>query len=529
VNSALVTIDAQGLGRIISFESSVKASITGISLNGGRIAGSGACIYLQPGSSLWIVDTEIKNCTAEGTYPNGLGAAVYAADPTTRIYALNCNFMGNNTPQYTGGVAFNGTWSVNHCSFSNNMAQQGAVAHQGIWTGDSNIFKENYASDAAGCFYLSYVTMTNSLFIKNNSDNSAAVFHGGVAHITNCDFIDNGSHSNACIAFDNDFTGKNLVFWGNTCASDLMFPQQSNTTITYSDMQEKGFRGGPGNISFDPLCISTSEPYNLRLTANSKCINTGTNEGAPAYDMDGIVRPFEARVEMGAYEYNLEGAPTVDATYVNGFRFIDGSIIPSEMDMQIRLTDISGIASFEIIVDNSVVFNFTLTSGTTFDGIWQQKIKINPKAGGKLMRMAEGDAYEHTLEYRITDGIGRIKSVIKTALVVTGDIKVMDNPLNYPNPFRPLSDDPNMNRTFIQYTLSDNAPVMIIIYDITGREVNRLRYSGGEMGGKAGLNSVVWNGRDVFGKVTGNGMLLYKIVNKNRVIGGGKLVIFDQR
>ncbi len=37
-------------------------------------------------------------------------------------------------------------------------------------------------------------------------------------------------------------------------------------------------------------------------------------------------------------------------------------------------------------------------------------------------------------------------------------------------------------------------------------------------GGRAGVNTVSWNGKSLFGETAGNGMYLYKIVTKNRVL-----------
>jgi hypothetical protein len=41
----------------------------------------------------------------------------------------------------------------------------------------------------------------------------------------------------------------------------------------------------------------------LHLMANSPCVNRGTGEGAPSYDLDGDVRPFMGSVDMGADEF----------------------------------------------------------------------------------------------------------------------------------------------------------------------------------------------------------------------------------
>jgi flagellar hook assembly protein FlgD len=82
--------------------------------------------------------------------------------------------------------------------------------------------------------------------------------------------------------------------------------------------------------------------------------------------------------------------------------------------------------------------------------------------------------------------------------------------------------------TTIQYTLSTDATITIIIYDITGHEVKRMKFRSGTAGGKGGTNQVNWNGISLGGEVVGNGMYLYKIISGDKVIGSGKLVIFDR-
>jgi len=113
------------------------------------------------------------------------------------------------------------------------------------------------------------------------------------------------------------------------------------------------------------------------------------------------------------------------------------------------------------------------------------------------------------------------------AVTMAGAVQVIGTPLNYPNPFKPLSADPNMNTTSIQYTLSADAPITVLIYDISGHEVKRIVSPAGQEGGRAGTNSVSWDGRSLFGEVAGNGMYIYKITSRGRVLGTGKLVILD--
>ncbi len=70
---------------------------------------------------------------------------------------------------------------------------------------------------------------------------------------------------------------------------------------------------------------------------------------------------------------------------------------------------------------------------------------------------------------------------------------------NYPNPFNPV--------TNIRFSLSLPSFVELLIYDVTGREVNRLLHSSFE----AGNHSVQWNGKDQYGKSVSAGLYIYQL------------------
>jgi hypothetical protein len=134
----------------------------------------------------------------------------------------------------------------------------------------------------------------------------------------------------------------------------------------------------------------------------------------------------------------------------------------------------------------------------------------------------------HTLKIRVRDAAKSHGSVWTGYVgVMSGGVQMIGSAYNYPNPFRPLSTDPNQNTTRISYNLSVDAAVTLIIYDITGHEVYRKTSRAGSDGGQAGLNSVPFNGQSMFGEALGNGMYLYKLISGSSVIGSGKLVVLD--
>jgi flagellar hook assembly protein FlgD len=70
---------------------------------------------------------------------------------------------------------------------------------------------------------------------------------------------------------------------------------------------------------------------------------------------------------------------------------------------------------------------------------------------------------------------------------------------NFPNPFNPS--------TTLKYSLPYRAHVYIAIYDILGKNIYTL-----ENGiHSPGVKSVIWNGKDNFGRPASAGIYLYKI------------------
>ena len=71
---------------------------------------------------------------------------------------------------------------------------------------------------------------------------------------------------------------------------------------------------------------------------------------------------------------------------------------------------------------------------------------------------------------------------------------------NFPNPFNP--------NTSLRYELPIATDVVLVVYDILGREVIRLVDEHKE----AGYHQVIWQGQDRFGRDLASGVYIYRIV-----------------
>jgi hypothetical protein len=429
--------------------------------------------------------------------PGGRGGAVSAGNILNVGY---CTFEGNNAT--IGGVFYNTKNLItSNCIFVNNKAKQGAVGFiyiNGTWEAKNCIFKENKAvlsPSYGGVAYVynnsSYLNVSNCTFYSNTAET------GGVCR--------SGASSGVCEI-------KNSIFWNNKATINATEDVFSLTApnITYSDIQTyEGWPAGTGNISLEPMFVDALGG-NLRLGSDSPCIDSGTSEGAPSFDIENRIRPQGAGYDMGAYEKVISGSPETGAIYINGVIALPNDIVSPLANIQIRLTSLAGIISVEAYVyPGPQEYIPDRISGNALDGTWSTQITI-----------PEGS---HQIQIIARDISGATNEASVVVRVMSGAVQVIGAPLNYPNPFKPLSGVP----TNIQYTLSTDANVTLVIYDIAGHEIKRIVSGSGQEGGKAGVNNVSWNGRTLFGDVSGNGMYIYKIISGGKVIGTGKLVILD--
>jgi hypothetical protein len=278
------------------------------------------------------------------TFPQNAGGGMYNVSGSPTV--TNCTFRGNTAiyegkdlfPDGRGGGMYNsgGSPIVTNCTFRSNSSDHGG-----------GMFNNN-----------SSPTVTNCTFSGNTvADSGGGMYNsGGSPTVTNCTFSGNtarrdggGMNNHFCI-----WTVKNCIFWGNTATEkgqEIAAENSSTVTIHYCDV-EGGAAGvyadGSSSINWtgandysDPLFVDANGPDNvigtaddnLRLLADSNCINAGDNtaiapdtadldgDGNTAeptpFDLDGNPRVGQGVVDMGAYEY---GSALVDI----GLRLYDG-------------------------------------------------------------------------------------------------------------------------------------------------------------------------------------------------------------
>jgi len=534
-------ISGDSLGRVISVEAAVNLTIEALTIKSGKVTdNSGGGIYLPPNAVLYLRSVNIKeNSATSSSYLYGYGGAIYCGG--AKVIANNSTFSDNVVDPYSGAVSGGdgtGSWEATDCSFIN-----------------------NYAKGNGGCFSLLNLKATRCTFTGNQSDNYGGVFNilTGTSEISSCYFwnniggyggvsrgsrmiannciFDNNTAFHGAVSYGDDLTivnsvltnnfGNNMVEGGNFNAINsivwdnggsmgpVLFDGGATYSFKYSDVQDS-VPSGPGNKSVNPLFAS-----DYRLPANSECVNSGTFEGAPLTDLDGNPRPLPANpgtgnklyFDMGCYEQDGVILPPSVATLevtINGRRFVDGDILPPNRSNTVSIKALDpSVVNMEMWLDSISV---PLVGPVGIPPVWGGTFTVTPDSSPV-----------HILTfYAYSGGLGGTFVTLE-AQVLAGSVQVVGVPLNYPNPFKPMSG----GTTRIQYTLTDDANVTLILFDITGQEMKRMVFTAGGSGGKAGINMVEWDGRSLFGEVVGNGMYIYKITIGGRTIGTGKLVVRD--
>jgi len=207
----------------------------------------------------------------------GGGICCYASEPTIS----NCIITGNTAG--IGGGIFLCDWTV------------GVAAATII----NCLITDNESGDAGGGIYCGDTAPT--IINCTISGNSADTTDGG------------GGIRSSVGASPTVF---NTILWGNTAGGspdEISVSESSLIDITYSDIQggDPDYPGSPysgiGNILCDPAFVRRNGDYHL--TGSSCCIDTGTDVGAPDYDIDGDIRPQGNGYDMGADEFQPVVAP----------------------------------------------------------------------------------------------------------------------------------------------------------------------------------------------------------------------------
>jgi hypothetical protein len=306
-----------------------SAIIQGFTIRGGTGTGSGQFhagggIYAPYGSPV------IRDCLIINNINNSIGGGIYGYAPIIS----NCTLTGNYA-DWGSGIMTRGPATISDCIVRDNG--------NGGWGG--GIYFEGGGSP----------TVTNCLVSHNSAGEGGGIrIYNATPLITNCTIADNGP-TNVSIFFGSARI-VNSIIWGTTPFYLYNSSIPATADVSYSIVQ--GGWPGVGNSAADPLFANTlSRDY--RLTVGSPGIDSGTSEGAPAFDMLGVPRPFGNAHDMGAYEQNDFVPPVTEAKLTGTLGA--NNWYTSDVTVTLTATDASGVREIRYAVDGSE----TVIPGTT--------------------------------------------------------------------------------------------------------------------------------------------------------------------
>jgi len=332
----------------------------------------------------------IEGLTICNAYTEDDGGAVHIYGST--LIVSDCNFK-NNKASYGGAVClYYSLSSFTNCTFTANEATNSGGAVY-FYSSSANFTGCNFMGNGAysgGATYFSsspYLsTFTNCMLTDNVANRGGAVYSSYSSYsFTNCTLTRNEASAEGGalwsyipIAPEDPVTLRNSIIWGNDApVGSELFESGKNMVISYSDIKgvhtvisgnlpslSRDTTGDIYNLDTNPLFLSIDTTGDLYLHPYSPCIDSGTEDGAPADDIDGYIRPIGLGYDIGAHEYPYnvfiwEGQ-TLEWNDIGNWNYNE---LPKSTDLVV-LSSPDAVSSPEINFNEATAEKLIIESGT---------------------------------------------------------------------------------------------------------------------------------------------------------------------
>jgi hypothetical protein len=258
----------------------------------------------------------ITGGNANGSGEDGAGGGMFNISSSPIIE--RCVFIDNSAALMGGGI-YNeqGSPTLIDCVFRDNSAPYGGALenYSASPTVINTVFVENSSTQNGGAVsnYFSSPEFVNCAFSGNRTTFSGgAVFnYSGIQTFLNCTFTGNRSEQKGggIGNLNSELRLTNCILWNNSSLEQSEISAYGTSTrVNYSNV-EGGYQGF-GNDGSSPEFVKDGrwngdnwEEGDYRLTERSPCVDSGTDEGAPDFDIEWNLRPQALAHDKGAYEY----------------------------------------------------------------------------------------------------------------------------------------------------------------------------------------------------------------------------------
>ena len=197
--------------------------------------------------------------------------------------------------------------------------------------------------------------------------------------------------------------------------------------------------------------------------------------------------------------------------YLNDESFIEGGNTNTSPNLIVSLSDLSGINTSITSVDHDIV---AILDGDQANPIVLNdfyETELNDFTKGKVVyQLRNLSVGAHTIKLKAWDTYNNSSEATLNFMVVSDSGLVLENVLNYPNPF--------VNYT--EFWFNHNKPnepleVQVQIFTISGKIIKTINQTVQTTGNLS--RNLKWNGLDDFGNRLGKGVYIYKIKVKSTI------------